>query len=326
MSRHFKIVAIGGGPAGISLAIECIEMGISTKDILVLEKGSVPIDAIRKFYPEKKMTIANYKGLPTETHGHIPVFSDLTKAETLTYYDELIKKYNIQMEYNSEVSKVIKKSSSFEILVGHDIITADFVAIGIGILGRPNKPTYKIPNTLRQNILYDITSQKVEKMKVLVIGGGDTSSEYCQVLVEEKNQVTLAYRGEAFGRMMKSNSLAVERLQSTELLKVWLKCEIKEIQDQGGRPHVLFVDESKYQMDFFDKVIFSIGGTTPVNFLKTIGVEFSGDWPKVGPNGDTNVPNLYLIGDLVAGKTGGSIIYAYNSAFRSATAIVASLK
>src|SRR5665213_57333 len=101
MSRHFSVVAIGGGPAGISLAIESIEMGLDFKKVLVLEKGPVPIEAIRKFYPEKKMTIANYKGLPTVTEGHIPVFPDLTKAQTLTYFDDLIKKYNVQMEYLS---------------------------------------------------------------------------------------------------------------------------------------------------------------------------------------------------------------------------------
>jgi thioredoxin reductase (NADPH) len=316
-TKHVPVVAVGGGPAGISFAIECIAQGIKPEDVLVLEKGAVAIEAIRKFYPEKKMTIANYKGLPTQTLGHLEIFPDLTKAQTLDYFDDLIKKYNVQMQYNAEASKVLKRGSHFEILIGHDIVTADFVGIGIGILGRPNKPTHKLPGSLRSHLLYDITSQQVEGMKVLVVGGGDTSSEYCQVLVEEKNEVTLAYRGNRFARMMQQNSSAVETLKAHGKLRVWLECSVKEIADKDSKPHVIFENE-KFASEVFDKVIFSIGGTTPVNFLKTIGVEFDGDWPKFGPSGETNVSGLYLIGDLVAGKLGGSIITAYNSSFRSA--------
>jgi thioredoxin reductase (NADPH) len=326
MSEHFKVVSIGGGPAGIALAIECVEMGLKPAEILVLEKGNAPIDAIRKFYPDKKMTLANYKGLPAITEGHLGVFSDLTKTETLEYFDALIKKYALNLRLNSEVSKITQRGSRYEILVGHEILTADFVGIGIGILGRPNKPTYKLLGSLRQHLLFDLTSQKVQGQKVLVVGGGDTSCEYCQALIEEGNQVTLAYRRETFSRMMTENSASIARLELAGRLEIRLGCSVKEIQDQGGKPLVIFEDEQKFPAQTFDKVIYSIGGTTPVNFLKTIGIEFQGDWPKLGENGETNLPGLYLIGDLVAGKLGGSIITAYNSAYRSAKDIVSKIR
>jgi thioredoxin reductase (NADPH) len=322
MKPEVKIAVLGAGPAGIATAIEAIEMGMKTEDILIFEKGAVPIDAIRKFYPDKKMTIANYKGLPTQTEGHIPVFPDLTKAETLTYFDDLIKKYNLQIRFQSEVHKVIPLSSSSEgiqVLFNKETISAKAVAIGIGILGRPNKPTYKLPSSLRQHLLYDITSQKVTDMNVLVIGGGDTSSEYCQVLVEERNKVTLAYRGAVFSRMMDQNLQAVEKLSKADKLKVFLNSEIKEIEDRDGKPFVHSADEQKFPSATYDKVIFSIGGTTPINFLLTTGIQCEAGWPKYGKSGETNLPGVYLIGDLAVGKTGGSIITAYNSAYRSVT-------
>ena len=52
-------------------------------------------------------------------------------------------------------------------------------------------------------------------------------------------------------------------------------------------------------------------------FLRTLGVEFEGGRPKFDTAGETNVPGLFLIGDLAAGKTGGSIITAFNSAARA---------
>ena len=44
---------------------------------------------------------------------------------------------------------------------------------------------------------------------------------------------------------------------------------------------------------------------------------FNDDSPVFDEAGATNVAALYLIGDLVVGKKGGSIITAFNSAVRA---------
>lgn len=316
--KHYPIIAVGGGPAGISLAIECIEMGIPKEDILVLEKGEVIIKAVQQFYPDKKMTLANYKNLPTETSGHIPKFPDLTKAETIVYFQELIDRYQIQYRLNSEVFKVVPRSDGLvSVWVNQHELTADCVAIGIGILGRPNKPEYKLPIKLRDQILFDLTTVPVKSGKVLVVGGGDTSSEYCQILVQEGCEVSLCYRGSNFHRMMDVNREAVDKLSQEKKLRVLMSTDIASIEDAGGKPKVIF--KGDLPAEEFDRVIFSIGGTTPVNFLKTAGIEFDEkSWPKMGAEGQTNVPGVYLTGDLAVSKTGGSIITAYNSCFRTA--------
>lgn len=319
MDFDFSVISIGGGPAGLSFAVECAAQGFDVKSILVLEKGEHPIQAIRTFYPEKKMTIANYKNLPVETLGNLSVFPDLTKAQTLTYFDDLITKHGLNVRLKSEVNKIDAWEGGFRLRVGQDFITSKIVGIGIGILGRPNKPEYKIPNTLKSHILFDLTSQKVEGQKVLVVGGGDTSSEYCQVLVEDKNDVTLCYRGNSFTRMMDQNKTAAETLSGCGKLRVQLECDIVEIQDESGKPKAIFKNADKHPPEVFDKIIYAIGGTTPINFLKTCGIECDANWPKYGACGETNVRGLYLIGDLAVGKLGGSIITAYNSSFRAAS-------
>lgn len=324
--HHIPIAIVGAGPGGLALAVELIEMGMSRDQFMVFEKGEVPIEAIRRFYPDKKMTLANYKGLPTETLGHLSVFPDLTKAQTLEYFDQLIAKYQIPIQYKSEVTKIIYNGHHFELQLGHHLMKADYVAVGIGILGRPNKPEYKLPNSLKQQILFDITSQRVADMNVLVVGGGDTSCEYSQVLLQEGNRVTLAYRKDKFTRMMEANCRAMDKMIASGSLRVWLSCNIKEIQDEAGRPKVIFDDEARFPSETFDRIVYAIGGTTPLNFLRTAGVECPNEWPKYGEHGETNIPRLYLIGDLVAGKLGGSIITAYNSAFRTAKHICSQLK
>jgi thioredoxin reductase len=54
-----------------------------------------------------------------------------------------------------------------------------------------------------------------------------------------------------------------------------------------------------------------------------LGIAFNGDGPVFDEAGATNVPGLYLIGDLVVGKKGGSIITAFNSAVRAMKSICA---
>jgi thioredoxin reductase (NADPH) len=125
--------------------------------------------------------------------------------------------------------------------------------------------------------------------------------------------------------MMDSNREAVQKLHSARRLRLLLEREISGIEDVDGKPKVIY--KGGAEPEIFDRVIFAIGGTTPVNFLKTIGVEFDEkQWPKTGPAGETNVPGVYLTGDLIAGKTGGSIITAYNSCYRSAKSICEYLK
>ena len=61
-------------------------------------------------------------------------------------------------------------------------------------------------------------------------------------------------------------------------------------------------------------VVYALGGSTPENFLKTVGIEFNGDSPHLQEGYETSVPGMFLVGDLSAGPRGGSIIWAFNSA------------
>ncbi len=95
---------------------------------------------------------------------------------------------------------------------------------------------------------------------------------------------------------------------------IWLKSlNIKQVEDETGRPRVVF-NEPKFPARTFERVIYALGGTTPANFLRTLGIAFNDQGPIFDGAGATNVPGLYLIGDLVVGKKGGSIMTAFNSA------------
>src|SRR6267142_775961 len=57
------------------------------------------------------------------------------------------------------------------------------LAVAIGIFGRPNKPKdYRLLPSLKERLLFDMTSFLIQNENVLVIGGGDTAAEYGEYL------------------------------------------------------------------------------------------------------------------------------------------------
>ncbi len=262
------LIIIGAGPGGIALAAEAFASGIDQSQILILEKGPTHNSAIRQLYPEKKLTTANYKGFAARCEGLLCV-RDMTKPETLQFFDKIISDYHVNIEFNAEVFGMRrlegKGGARFQVESSQGVYESKVLACAIGIFGRPNKPKdYRLPPTLKERLLFDMTSRQIQDEEVLVVGGGDTAAEYVQYLRQQENRITLSYRQADFTRLNQQNHdalLAMEQRGEVEILPV------------------------------FDEV------------------------------GATNVDGLYLIGDLVVGRKGGSIITAFNSAVRAMKSI-----
>lgn len=306
------IVIIGAGPAGISMAVESENAGISAENILILEKADEHSFTIKKYYPDNKLVTANYKGFAAACTG-VMCLADSSKHETISYLDKAIENHKLNVHYQENVYKIHQEKSEqkFVIYTDKNVYEAKVVVIAVGILGKPNKPDYKIPATLNEKVLFDVTSKEIKNAKVLVVGGGDSASEYCQYLHQLRNDVTLSYRKDSFSRMNDINKESLIALTETNEIKLKLSSNITSIDDENGKPKVNF-SESEYEIHDF--VVYALGGSTPENFLKLIGIEFDGPNPILKEGYETTIPGLFLTGDLSAGKKGGSIIWAFNSA------------
>ena len=309
----FEIMIIGAGPAGISMAVEARRSGINQDKILLLEKSDNHSWSIRRFYPEKKLVTANYKGNDAVCSG-VMCIDDSTKNETLSYLDHAIEKYNLQVHYGESVYKIEKKQDTFfEIITDKATYQSKVCVIAIGILGKPNRPRYVIPAAIKNKVHFDITSTEIKNQKVLVVGGGDSASEYVQYLIQEGNEVSLSYRGDSFLRMNEINRNSLLALKEQGKIQIYLQSNIESLDsNENSRPIVNF-QEVHLGSEDFDHVILALGGSTPKNFLSLLGIEFEGNEPVVKEGYETSVKGLFLIGDLSAGKKGGSIISAFNS-------------
>ena len=320
----YELIIVGAGPGGIALAAEAQASGIDPVRTLVLEKGGTHNLAIRQFYPDQKLTTANYKGFAARCEGLLCI-ADMTKAETIGYFDQIIETYGLNLRYNSEVfaMSAIESDSGtlFRVESTSGTYESRVLAVAIGVLGRPNKPReYTLPPSLKERLLFDITSHWMENEDVLVVGGGDAAAEYVELLHRQRNRVTSSYRRSDFTRLNERNHATLLAMEQRGEVTILRNSNIAQVIDDGGRPRVAF-KEREYGWKRFDRVVYALGGTTPSNLLRMLGIEFNDEGPIFDPSGETNVRGLFLIGDLVVGRGGGSIILAFNSATRAMSRI-----
>ncbi len=309
--KTYDLIIVGAGPAGTALAAEAVTAGMDREKIMILEKAEKNAWIIRKLYPDQKLVTANYKGLSPVSMG-VMRFQDMKKKEALEVLSETVDKYEITVEYGCNVLKVEKVGGSFEISTNKGTYEGKLCAIGIGVFGKPNKPDYRIPPALRERTLFDVTGTDVVNSSILVVGGGDSAAEYVQHLLPKDNKIELSCREKEFTYMNDKNREKITSLGASGEIQVFPDSNIESIEESEGRVKVNFKDQGM-ESRLYDRIVYALGGTTPTNFLKVSGVEFDKDNPMIDEGNESNVPGLFLIGDLATGRNGGSIILAFNS-------------
>jgi thioredoxin reductase (NADPH) len=310
---EFDLIIVGGGPAGIAIAAEAKAAGVLPERVLVLEKAEEHSWIIRRYYPAAKPVLANYKGIEARCEGVLCI-PDLTREETLSYLDRAIRDSGARVRYREEVHRIgTDPDGPLRVETNTGVWRARVVVIAIGILSRPNKPSHAIPHHVKGHTLFDVTSEEIRGKDVLVVGGGDTATEYCQFLVQEGNRVTLSYRGKELTRPNPINRGSVLELERQGRLQILLPSSVARLEGAEGRVRAHFQEPDLDPLDV-DRIVYALGGTTPANFLRSAGIAFDGPQPRLTDSFATSVPGLFLAGDLTAGTKGGSIILAFNTA------------
>ena len=310
MNTDYDIAIIGGGPGGIATAIEAAVHGI--EKILLIDKADNHSSTIRKFYKDNKRVDKDWKGQSIEIEGNIP-FMDGTKESTLDFFDELLDQEKIDALFNTEVENIVRveKDDLFHVTTATQGFTAKAIVIAIGKMGKPNKPSYKIPPSLKDRINFNLDKCS-EGEKILVVGGGNSAAEYAYELADENNTVTLVYRKAEFNRLNPENEDILYQYDGQEKLRLRMDTDIESIENDHGKIKVHFNDG---YYTIYDRIIYAIGGTSPVDFLKKVGIKLdeSGN-PIYDEHYRTNVDSLYVAGDI-AFNTGGSIAASLNHGY-----------
>jgi len=312
MEHIYELAIIGAGPAGIATAIESYAVGM--RDIILLEKDENHNATIRKFYKDNKRVDKDWKGQKIELDGTI-YFMDGTKESTLDFFDQLLDHESLELRTHTEVQKIVKTEKGFEVFIAGGSIRAKYVVVTIGRMGKPNKPDYKIPPSIKNQIHFTLDGCGVGE-KIMVVGGGDSAIEYAVELCD-KNEVSICYRRGTFRRANPTNQADIEKAVSNGSVRALLNTEITVLESESGKVKVQFADESS---ELFDRLVYAIGGTTPSGFLQSSGIREEDGKPVHDENYQTNIAGLFVAGDITQ-ESGGSIALGLNHGFAIANYI-----
>jgi thioredoxin reductase (NADPH) len=314
LEEVYDLVIIGGGPGGIGAVVEAKTLGLGR--VMLIEKTENHSHTIRKFYKDKKRVDKDWQGQAVELEGNV-AFEDGTKESTLDYFDHLLDDELIDSQFNCEVLKVEKYDDIFTISTSCGVFHAKHVIVSIGRMGKPNKPNYKIPASVRSLVGYNL-DKCGNGEKVLVVGGGDSAVEYACDL-SDTNDVTLTYRRESLTRPNPTNQEMIKKYVDAGKVKLKLGIDILSVTGEHGKLNVNFTDGTE---EIYDRAVYAIGGTTPKDFLKACGVTLDkkGE-PVFDENYESETKGLYIAGDI-AFASGGSIAIALNHGYRIVTHIL----
>lgn len=194
-------------------------------------------------------------------------------------------------------------------MIAGGAIQAKYVVVTIGRMGKPNKPDYKIPSSIKQKVNFTLEFCSLNE-KVLVVGGGDSAIEYAVELAGH-NEVAICYRRETFRRANPTNQADIARVVENGTVEPILGVDIVGLEEDDGQIRVLFQDRKS---ESYDRVIYAIGGTTPSSFLAGSGIEEKDGKPVHDDNYQTGIKGLYVAGDITQ-ESGGSIALGLNHGY-----------
>jgi thioredoxin reductase (NADPH) len=307
VDKIYDLAVIGGGPAGIASAVEASVLGL--EKVALFEKGPNHSATIRSFYKDHKRVDKDWRGQKVILEGNVH-FMDGTKETTLELFDALLAGHKIETRFNTEIS-VIEPNETFEIYAGDEVVRSRNAIVAIGSMGKPNKPDYAFPTTLKDRIGFNLDGIGCNE-QILVVGGGDSAAEFAHYL-SDCNAVTLTYRRDRFTRINPVNESIVMHHAGVGKIRLKLGSDINGLNDEGGR---IMVNFANGESEVFDRIVYALGGSAPLDFLRRCNIALDGDGRAIyDENYQTSVAGLFVAGDIAA-KVGGSIAASLNHAYK----------
>lgn len=183
-------------------------------------------------------------------------------------------------------------------------VTADKIVIAVG--GRPSYP--EIPGAREFGISSDdIFSLKKAPGKTLVVGASYVALECAGFLSAFGYDTTVMVRSillRGFDQDMANLIGTHMEMYHTKFIRGFTPTKLERL-EEGGPITVTYTDDSSSFTDTFDTVLFAIGRyavTAGLNLANAgVHAESNGKF-RVNSYEQTNVPNIYAIGDVLYGR------------------------
>ena len=210
---------VGSGPAGLSAAARAAQLGLSH---VLLEKTDHLSDTIYK-YQKGKHVMA--------TPSQLVLRSDMDfeagkREAVLGTWDKQAAEHKVNVMLNAEVKAISGQKGDFTLaLTNGEEIKAEYVILGIGTQGNPNKMRCEGGDLPHIQYQLDDPGEYVDE-HITVIGSGDAGIENALGLAadpEQNNIVSILNRSAEFARAKQANVDLL--MEAKELGRINVMCE-----------------------------------------------------------------------------------------------------
>ncbi|OZU90088.1 hypothetical protein CIL03_02815 [Virgibacillus indicus] len=308
-----KVIIVGGGPCGMSCAIELQKLGINP---LIIEKENI-VNTIYNF-PTHQMFFSTSEKLEI---GDVPFITENKKPvrnQALAYYRAVAERKKLRVNTFEKVTEVKQHEKKFTIQAKRNTgdtisYSSDYVIIASGYYDQPNY--LNIPGEDLEKVThYFKEAHPYFNKDVAVIGGKNSAVDAAMELHNAGAKVTVFYRGGEYSKSIKPWILPeFDSLVQKELVKLYFNADVTKITNDEVY-YTIDGKTSKLKNDF----VFAMTGYKPdLQFLEKIGIEIDklSGVPIYNENTFETTKNGVFIAGVVAAGYNNNKIFIENGRF-----------
>ncbi len=280
----YDLTIVGAGPTGLFATFYAGLRQMKTKIIDALEE---PGGQVAVLYPEKYIF-------------DVPGFTKILAKDLVKNLVEQAFQYNPTVVLGERVTTLHKENGVIEL--GTDKGTKHYskavlIAAGVGAFSPNRLEAPGASDYEGRGVYYFVKDKSVFKDKnLLIVGGGDSAVDWALNIKDTAKKMTLVHRRDVF----RAHEGSVAELMKSSV-EVKLFYEVKRVIGDGSRitQVVIFDNRSKAESTLdVDAILVNIGFRADLGPIKDWGLEISGREITANGKMETNIPGVYVAGDI----------------------------
>ena len=294
-------VIVGGGPCGLSAAIELQNIGLS---VVVIEKGNI-VHSIYN-YPTHQTFFSSSIKLSIGKTPFITAIDKPKRNDALVYYRAVAQLEKLQINSHERVGDIEKQNNRFVVETDKAVYDAKYVVVATGYYDQPNRLNVEGEN-LPTVYHYFKEAHPYFNKKVIVIGGKNSAVDAALELQRAGAHVSVVYRNDTYSKSVKPWILpGFDSLVRNGEIEMYFNAEVTKITNAA-----VSVNQLGETFDLESDYVFAMIGYHPDHaFLRKIGIAVDTESGRPIFNEDTmetNVDNLFIAGVIAAGNNANEI-------------------